>query len=142
MWRYMLCPHILKLAGAFFHDDVLAIVTPWMSRGNIAEYLEKHPNADRLQLVSLSVPSVPEVAHFTSCRYLAFRCGQRNRIPPRTQHSAWGCQRGKPFDSCRRFDCGLVAFTDKHPHFGLHSTQSHARRLMFRPHRSHLCGNV
>ena len=78
MWRYILCPHILKLTGAFFHDDVLAIVTPWMSRGNIAEYLEKHPNADRLQLVSLGVSSAPEAIHFTSFRYLAFRCGQRN----------------------------------------------------------------
>jgi len=52
LWKHVSCPYILKYNGAFYHNDVPAIVTPWMPRGNIAEYLEKHTEADRLRLVS------------------------------------------------------------------------------------------
>jgi len=137
----MLSPHILEFNGAFYHNNVPAIVTPWMRRGNIAEYLEKHTDVDRLRLVSLSVPPAPGVFHFKSCRCLAFRCGQRDRVPPRSQHSAWGCQSGKPFDSCGRFHRGLVTFTDKHPHFRRHSTPIRAHRLRLRLHNNHTHGN-
>jgi len=79
MWGYALCPHISKFYGVFYYNGVPAIVTPWMRRGNITEYLEKHPEVDRLQLVSLSVPPRSfSTTHFTSCHYLAFRCAQRN----------------------------------------------------------------
>jgi len=56
MWKHLSCPYVLKFNGVFYRNDVPAIVTPWMPHGNIAEYLEKHPEADRLRLVSLDVP--------------------------------------------------------------------------------------
>ena len=54
----MSCPYTLEFIGAFYHGDVPAIVTPWMSHGNITEYLEKHTDADRLRLVNLHPPAV------------------------------------------------------------------------------------
>ena len=50
----MSCPYILKFSGAFYYNGLLAIVTTWMAYGNIVEYLEKHADADRLRLVSLT----------------------------------------------------------------------------------------
>jgi len=141
MWKYIMCPHILQFIGAFYHNNVPAIVTPWVRHGNITEYLEKHPDVDRLRLVSLSMPLASGVTHFTSCHNLASRCGQRNRVPPQTQHSAWGCKSGKPFDSRGGFDRGLVVFTDEHPHSGRHSAPIHTRRLRFCLHNDRTHGN-
>ena len=61
MWRHLSCPYILKFNGTFYRNGVPAIVTPWMRHGNITEYLEKHADADRLRLVSLSVPLTPSI---------------------------------------------------------------------------------
>lgn len=52
----MACPYVLKFNGIFYRNGVPAIVTPWTPHGSITEYLEKHPDVDRLQLVSLSIP--------------------------------------------------------------------------------------
>jgi len=64
MWKYMSCPHILNFGGAFYHNGVPAITTLWMPHGNIADYLEKHHHADRVQLVRLSVSQAPGVRYF------------------------------------------------------------------------------
>ena len=55
----MSCPYVLKFNGVFDRNGMLAVVTPWMPRGNITEYLKKNPNADRLRLVSLNVLPAP-----------------------------------------------------------------------------------
>ena len=52
LWKHLSCPYLLKFNGVFYHNGVPAIVTPWMSNGNVIEYLEKHTDADRLRLVS------------------------------------------------------------------------------------------
>ena len=49
----MSCPYILKFNGVFYHNDLPAIATPWMTHGNINEYLEKYADANRLRLVRL-----------------------------------------------------------------------------------------
>ena len=61
MWKYVSCPYLLKFTGVFYHNDMPAIVTPWMSHGNITEYLGKHPDANRLRLVSLNLSSAPDI---------------------------------------------------------------------------------
>ena len=61
MWKHVSCPYILKLNGVFRRNDIPAIVTPWMPHGNITEYLEKHPDADRLYLVNLNILQAPSV---------------------------------------------------------------------------------
>ena len=56
MWKYMWSwPHILQFSGVFYHNDVPAIVTPWMPAGTVTEYLESHADADRPTLASSSV---------------------------------------------------------------------------------------
>ena len=53
--KHVSCPYILKFDGVFYHNDVPAIVTPWIPNGNITEYLTGHPHADRLRLVNLNI---------------------------------------------------------------------------------------
>ncbi|KAF9647776.1 kinase-like protein [Thelephora ganbajun] len=51
VWKHLSCPYILKLNGVFYHNGVPAIVTPWMSHGNVTEYLKNNPEANRLRLL-------------------------------------------------------------------------------------------
>lgn len=70
MWKHVVCPYILKFNGVLYHNDMPAIVTPWMPHGNITEYLEKHPDADRLRLVSPNLPPQGQaLADFTPRHY-------------------------------------------------------------------------
>ena len=61
LWKHMSCRYILKFDGVFYHEDVPAIVTPWMPHGSITDYLEKHPDARRLPLVNLHVTPAPGI---------------------------------------------------------------------------------
>jgi hypothetical protein len=63
MWKYMVCPYILKVDGLFYRNGVPAVVTPWIPHGNITEYLANHPNVDRFRLVSLGVSPAPTSAN-------------------------------------------------------------------------------
>jgi len=69
MWRHVSSPYILKFNGVFYHDDVPAIVTPWMTHGNITEYLENHPDANRLRLVRLHVAPAPKIDSLCICSW-------------------------------------------------------------------------
>lgn len=64
----MACSHILKFNGVFYHNGMPAITTPWMPHGTITEYLEKHTDADRLELASLNLLSMPD---FSSLHFLS-----------------------------------------------------------------------
>jgi len=76
VWKHVSCPYVLKFNGAFYHGDLPAIVTPWVAHGNIMEYLEKRPDADRLRLVS-SI-AFPAPSNLSPHPYVALRCGQRH----------------------------------------------------------------
>ena len=71
MWRHVSCPYILKPHGIFYHNNVPAVVTPWMPHGTVAEYSEKHTDVDRLQLVRLNVPGAwrPSLRISSPCRF-------------------------------------------------------------------------
>ena len=98
MWKHVSSPYILKFNGVFYHNDMPAIVTSWMSHGNITEYLEKHLGADRLHLVNSKAPPAPSVGSLRTLSLPAPRCGQRSQLPPQPQHSTRGHQRGKSSD--------------------------------------------
>ena len=56
LWRQLSHPHVLPFYGAFHWSEVpprLCLVSPWMENGNIVQYLERNPQADRQSLVSL-----------------------------------------------------------------------------------------
>ena len=76
LWKHVSCPYVLKYTGAFYHKDVPAVVTPWMPRGNITEYLERCPDTDRLRLVS-SIERLPAPSMSLLRSLLALMCGQR-----------------------------------------------------------------
>ncbi|KAG8747184.1 hypothetical protein FRC12_014135 [Ceratobasidium sp. 428] len=46
------CRHenVLELIGLTQHQGKLAVVAPWMGNGNLRQYLDKNPDADRLGL--------------------------------------------------------------------------------------------
>ena len=136
MWKHMSSPYILKFNGLFYRNEVPAIVTPWMPHGNITEYLKSH-DVDRLRLVSLNDPPGPALVPLTSHRVVAFGCGQRGQVPPRPQHSAWGHQSGKPYNSYEKPDYVSIMFPAKHPYCGLHPAPSRACRLRFHPRNNH-----
>ena len=46
-------PNILPFLGIYEHDDYYHLVSPFMDNGALDVYLAKHPDADRLKLVSL-----------------------------------------------------------------------------------------
>ncbi|KAF8322279.1 kinase-like protein [Clavulina sp. PMI_390] len=47
-------PNVLPTLGIAFIDDSLAILSPWMRNGNIMDYLERNPSADRLHMVRVT----------------------------------------------------------------------------------------
>ena len=51
-------PNILPTLGTARIKNSLAIISPWMRNGNISEYLNRHPTADRLRLVNLPVQRI------------------------------------------------------------------------------------
>ncbi|TDL15485.1 kinase-like protein [Rickenella mellea] len=55
MWRQLKHPNILPFYGVFKgdeHFDRLCLVSPWMDAGNVIDYLNLHPDADRPSLLS------------------------------------------------------------------------------------------
>jgi len=49
MWKHLTHPNILPLLGVTITP--FQLVSNWMSGGDLPEYIEKHPDVDRLVLV-------------------------------------------------------------------------------------------
>lgn len=54
MWSALRHPNVLPLLGATMIGTQLAMVSEWMSNGNINEFVKAHPDADRAGLVRFS----------------------------------------------------------------------------------------
>ena len=52
MWKRLEHKNIVPLLG--ITSDPLQLVSNWMPGGDLTEYIKKHPDADRLGLVSLN----------------------------------------------------------------------------------------
>ena len=52
LWRRLNHPNILPFYGASLSQDQFSLVSPWMENGNVLSYTRKHPEVNRLQLVS------------------------------------------------------------------------------------------
>ena len=55
MWKHLAHPNIVPLLG--MTSTPLQLISKWMPNGDLTEYIEKHPNTDRLALVSVSLVS-------------------------------------------------------------------------------------
>ncbi|KAG8949025.1 hypothetical protein FRC04_009099 [Tulasnella sp. 424] len=51
IWMALQHPQISPLLGFVLEDD-LCIISPWYTNGNVAEYIVRHPEVDRIKLVS------------------------------------------------------------------------------------------
>ena len=54
LWGHLLHPNILPFYGIYHLKDAqgrISFISPWMENGNITEYLQTHPFANRLLLV-------------------------------------------------------------------------------------------
>lgn len=53
-WRALRHPNVLRLLGVTVSETRFAMVSKWMARGSIDEFVKADINADRLKLVRLS----------------------------------------------------------------------------------------
>ena len=67
-WRTLRHPNILPLIGVTMSETQFAMVSDWMTNGNINEFVKAHPDVNRLELVgaSLKLSSVSLRAHWRS----------------------------------------------------------------------------
>ena len=55
---------LVEFLGANVLDEKPFIVMPYLANGNARDYLQEHPNADRLQIVCMSNVCIVLMAHF------------------------------------------------------------------------------
>ncbi|KIM77037.1 hypothetical protein PILCRDRAFT_12392 [Piloderma croceum F 1598] len=54
IWANLRHPNILQFLGANVLDNISFIVMPYLQNGNAHNYLNEHPNGDRLQILGIS----------------------------------------------------------------------------------------
>jgi len=54
MWKYMRHPNILPLLG--ITTDPFYLISKWMPRGDLLQYVGDNPDTDRLKLVGIHPP--------------------------------------------------------------------------------------
>ena len=62
-WMTLRHPNILPLLGVTMSGNRLVMVSEWMEKGNIKEFVSTNPNADRLGLVCLFFRIIVFVCH-------------------------------------------------------------------------------
>jgi serine/threonine protein kinase len=51
MWRFLQHPNVLPLIGVMMSQNRFAMVSEWMENGDINDFIEEHPDVNRLKLV-------------------------------------------------------------------------------------------
>ena len=54
MWRALRHPNVLPMLGVTATEPPFAMVSEWMTNGDINDFVKTHPEADRLKLVGPS----------------------------------------------------------------------------------------
>ena len=52
-WKGLRHPNVLPLLGVTMTDNRFVMISDWMENGCITEFVNAHPEADRLELVRL-----------------------------------------------------------------------------------------
>ena len=68
VWRYLQHANILPLLGVTLAEGRLAMVSEWMDNGNINDFIQKNPKANRPKLVSLILNCVNPQLTRAACR--------------------------------------------------------------------------
>ena len=50
-WKFLRHPNVLPLVGVTISEVRLAMISNWMTNGNINDFVTSHPEVDRLSLV-------------------------------------------------------------------------------------------
>ena len=51
MWKFLQHPNVLPLIGITMSEGRFAMISEWMTNGNINDFVKANPDADRLGLV-------------------------------------------------------------------------------------------
>ena len=88
-WRYLEHANILPLLGVTLVEGRFAMVSEWMENGNINDFIEKNPKANRTELVSL-------ILNFANPQLTRSACRRRKRpqVYARPRDGPWGFERG------------------------------------------------
>jgi hypothetical protein len=65
-WKTLQHPNVLPLMGVTMSESQFAMISEWMVNGNINEYVEANPDANRLNLVGfflLKITYTPPQVH-------------------------------------------------------------------------------
>ena len=54
-WKTLRHPNVLPLVGVTMSEEQFAMVSDWMANGNINDFVKAHPDANRLELVGISL---------------------------------------------------------------------------------------
>ena len=67
MWSALRHPNVLPLLGATMTGTQFVMVSEWMVNGNINEFVEAYPDADRFELVGSPLgPLLPRFSLITA----------------------------------------------------------------------------
>ena len=85
-WKYVSHPNVLPFLGVSETLFSFSIISPWLRNGNIVEFIQKHREANRLQLVSdrrdPNTGNDSEIPPSVACTG-----GERSRIPTLIKYS-------------------------------------------------------
>ena len=59
MWSFLRHPNILPLIGVSMSENRFAMVSKWMTNGNINQFVRVHPETNRFKLVRLPSVKLP-----------------------------------------------------------------------------------
>jgi len=109
LMRTISFPQSIEFLGANELDDRPFIVMPYLKNGNARDYIQSHPDCERLRIVCLSLYFTWSMSDKSSkvSPHLA-----RSRVPPLTKDCSWWPQRRKYHQSlvmCISFDGRLLA---------------------------------
>ena len=68
MWSALRHPNVLPLLGATMAGTQFIMVSEWMGNGNINEFVETYPDADRFELVGSPLKVPPSQFSLTTTR--------------------------------------------------------------------------
>jgi len=68
MWKTLQHPNVLSLIGVTMTETQFAMVSEWMVKGNINDFVRTHPNEDRLGLVGFPLGGSPIGPRFVDHR--------------------------------------------------------------------------
>ena len=63
MWKFLQHPNVLPLIGITMSKGRFAMISEWMTNGNINDFIKAHPDVDRLALVGSRSKIQPSLLH-------------------------------------------------------------------------------